>query len=204
MGAPTRGDQGVALPGVLLLAAFLVSVTGWLLGHVRVEQQMAQAGEHMEVAHRAATAALELAALSLGSVPEWAAVGALIVPLACPPAGAAIVASAPAAETMKLQAETRAGSRWGGNTPQWQLVWQCHAPGVLGRWPSRSPAPSLLVWAADDPEPDGDPLLSTNGRLLIRALAVGANGSRATAGATIQRDAAGAPVILGAWRTERW
>ena len=40
-----HSERGVALPGVLLLAAFLVGVTGWLVGHVRTDVGMRTANE---------------------------------------------------------------------------------------------------------------------------------------------------------------
>ena len=42
-----HSERGVALPGVLLLAAFLVGVTGWLVGHVRTDVGMRTANEEI-------------------------------------------------------------------------------------------------------------------------------------------------------------
>lgn len=196
-----RSDLGVALPGVLVLAAFLVGVTGWLIGHLRTDSEMAMAIEDTHVGGRVAEAALQIAALALGEVADWAAVDGLPLALACPPAAGGSAALDEAAERVWLQADTEASSRWGADTPQWQLLWACHAEEVLGRWPSRGAAPSVVVWVADEPEGDGLPLRSANQRLLLAAVAHAGGEARAAASVAIHRSGPGAPVTLGAWRT---
>ena len=196
-----RSDLGVALPGVLVLAAFLVGVTGWLIGHLRTDTAMTMAIEDTHSGGRVAEAALQIAALALGQVTDWTAVDGLSLALACPPASVGPVVLDAAAERVWLQADTDANSRWGPDTPQWQLLWTCHAEGVLGRWPTRGAAPSVVVWVADDPEGDGLPLRSANQRLLLAAVANAGGEARGGASVSITRSGPGAPVTLGAWRT---
>ncbi|MGI8672557.1 MAG: hypothetical protein ACR2LU_08100 [Luteitalea sp.] len=192
--------DGVALPAVLLLAAFLVAVSGWLLGHVRTEQEMARAGDHVDQARRTAAAGLEIAAAALGGVADWTVIAGLVVSVPCPLSDRAPVAIDAGAETVALQAQWDAASRWGRNTPRWQLAWQCDAAGVFGRWPARSAPPALLVWLADQPEADGVPDEDSDGRVMVHALAVGPGAARATASASVQRAGPGGQVSLAAWR----
>ena len=131
-----RNDRGVALPGVLLLAAFLVGVTGWLRRVTcRSDLALRVALEESAVATRVAEAAVEAVAMALGQQADWTL-------RRCTRAGAGLPASpgsvVPVGEVMErlwLQAETNAASRWGADTPAWQPLWTCHAAGVLGRWP---------------------------------------------------------------------
>ncbi len=62
-----RSELGVALPGVLVLAAFLVGVTGWLIGHLRTDTAMTLAIEDTHSGGRVAEAALQIVALALGA-----------------------------------------------------------------------------------------------------------------------------------------
>ena len=66
-----HNERGVALPGVLLLAAFLVGVTGWLAGHVRTDVGMRTANEEALLGRRLAESALQSAAMALGQQPDW-------------------------------------------------------------------------------------------------------------------------------------
>ena len=200
-----RSERGVALPGVLLLAAFLVGVTGWLIGHVRTDVEMRAANEDALIASRVAEAAVQSVAMALGQQQDWLAVDslALAMPLAlpCPSSVAPAVAVDEPAERQWLQAAMTASSRWGADTPVWQPLWACHAAGVLGQWPARGRNPSVLIWVADDPEGDGQPLRSGNQRLLLAAVANAGGGARGEASATVWRTGPGAPVVLAAWRT---
>lgn len=190
----------MALPGVLLLALFLVSVSGWLLGHVRTNQELAWSDVEARAVSRAADAGVAFSAQGLAGIVDWHVLDALSGALACPATGAPVTAVDAAQESSTLQASTNARSRWGSNTPQWRLLLTCHAPGVLGNWRDAARAPALLVWVADDPETDGDPLQSANQRLLLRAQASGSRGLRAEVTATVARTTPGAPVTLEAWR----
>ena len=195
-----RGQRGVALPGVLVFAAVLVGITGWLLGHVRVDAFLGRMSSADQQAVRLAEGAAALVAMSLGAASDWAPVSSLGAAPACPAASAPVVPADAASERAWAQAETDASSRWGAETPQWQLAWHCHAAAVLGRWPGPGSVPVVLVWVADEPEGDGQPLVSTNQRLLVRALALGAGGMRGVVTGTIERAAPGAPVTLASWR----
>jgi hypothetical protein len=196
------GQAGIALPGVLVLSAVLVGVSGWLVGHLRVETALAFELEEAHVASRVAEAALQAAALALGQAPDWTIVGGLGAGLVCPASGLAVVAIDEASERSWLQAETDAGSRWGADSPRWQTLWSCHGPGVLARWPHRHQAPGVVVWVADDPEGDGRPDRDTNQRLVLAAVARGREGVRASARAAIARSSPGAGVRLLAWQVE--
>lgn len=198
--SPGPSEQGMALPGVLLLAAFLVSVTGWLVGHTRTDVSLRAALEESHRATHVAEAALQSVAMSLQAVPDWTAVDALAAALVCPPAPAAVAALDEPEELAWLQREVAATSRWGADTPTWQPVWACHAAAVLGRWPDLGAIPSVAVWVADEPEGDRQPLRSTNQRLLLTAVARVGAGARGEATATLVRAGPGAAVELDAWR----
>lgn len=199
-----RSERGVALPGVLLLAAFLVGVTGWLVGHVRTDIDMRAANEDALVGSRLAEAALQSVAMALGQQPDWTPIAALTfalpLTLPCPSSATPLVPGDETRERTWLQDETNASSRWGADTPVWQPLWTCHAAGVLGQWPARGGNPSVLVWVADDPEGDGQPLRSANQRLLLMAVAHAGDGARGEASATVWRTGPGAPILLAGWR----
>ncbi len=194
-----RREAGVALPGVLLLAAFLVGITGWLVGHVRTDVVLAMEQRDEAAAVQLSAGALQAVALALAQVADWTVVGTA-PPMSCPAPTGPVVALDETQERAWLQAATDAASRWGADTPQWQPVWACHASGVLGRWPEGGAMPGVAVWVADDPEGDGSPLTSANQRLLLHAVAVGRSDARGMAAATISRQMPGAPVELAAWR----
>lgn len=194
-----RTDAGVALPGVLVFAAFLVGVSGWIAGHLRSDIVMTMELEEGNVAGRVAEAAVQEVALALGLAGDWTLVDSLPLALACPPAATAVTSVHEPTERAWLQAEVDAGGRWGSDTPQWHPLWICHGPGLLGRWPGRGAAPVVVVWVADDPEGDGQPTRSTNQRLLLAATAAGRDTARATVVAAIGRSSPGSPVRLLAW-----
>jgi hypothetical protein len=195
-----HSERGVALPGVLLLAAFLVGVTGWLVGHVRTDVGMRTANEEALLGRRLAESALQSAAMALGQQSDWMRVDALALVLPCPSSAVPIVPADELTDRTWLQDDMNASSRWGSDTPVWQPLWTCHAAGVLGRWPARGPNPSVVVWVADDPEGDGLPLRSGNQRLLLAAVAHVDAEARGEASATVWRTGPGAPVLLAAWR----
>ena len=197
---PGRSDAGVALPGVLLLSAFLVGITGWLVGHLRTDVALTAALEDAHTGARVAEAAAQAVALALAQQADWTSVDALALGLPCPASPTVVVPLDEGAERGWIQAEMDAGSRWGADTPEWQPVWQCHGAGVLERWPSRGATPAVAVWIADDPEGDGQPLRSANQRLLVTAVARTAGEGRGAASATVSRVAPGFPVELAAWR----
>jgi hypothetical protein len=194
-------ERGAALPAAMLLLACLVGVTGWLVGHVRVDREVAAALADEQETARLAEAATQVAALALARVPDWSRVDVIAVPLDCPAWPGAVVPLDGIAETAALQAVEDAASRWPAETPRWRLAWTCHAPGVFSVWPTRPPAPSVAVWVADDVEGDDEPGRDTNQRLRVHGVAAGRGGARASATATIGRTASGAPVTLLAWRT---
>jgi hypothetical protein len=196
-----HSERGVALPGVLLLAAFLVGVTGWLVGHVRTDSDMRVANEQALVGARLADAALQSVAMAIGLQPDWVPVDALALALPCPVSPTPVVPVDEPRERHWLQNQTNAASRWGPDTSSWQPLWVCHAAGVLGQWPVRGRNPSVVVWVADDPEGDSQPLRSGNQRLLLTAVAFAGGDARGEARATIWRTGPGAPVLLAAWRT---
>lgn len=194
-----RTDAGVALPAVLVFAAFLVGVSGWLAGHLRTDLAMTTELERSHDAARVAEAALQEVAIALGEASDWAPIDGLALSLTCPPAGMAVTTLAEASERAWLQADVDADARWGVDTPRWQPIWACHGPGLLGRWPARGAAPAVLVWVADDPEGDGQPNRSENQRLLLTAVAAGQGAIRVTARAAVVRSSPGAPVRLLSW-----
>jgi hypothetical protein len=194
-------DRGVALPGVLLLMAFLVGVSGWLVGHVRSDAALRIALDESSMATRVAEAAVEAVGMALGQQADWTFVDALAPALACPASPGVVVPVSEVMERLWVQAETNATSRWGADTPAWQAVWSCHAAGLLGRWPIPGVIPSVVVWVADDPEADGLPLRSLNQRLLVTAVARAGSRTLGEASATVTRVGPGAPVEVVAWRS---
>lgn len=198
--SPGDSDTGTALPAALVLLACLVGVTGWLAGHVRVDQDLARTLEDEQDAGRLAESAAQVVALSLAQVADWTRVDALVVPLPCVASSRPGIALDAVVEGRLLQASEDAASRWGGETPRWTLAWVCHAPGVLGYWPPAGLVPSVAVWIADDVEGDGDVARDRNQRLRVAAVAAGPGQTRASVQATVGRSASGAPVTLLAWR----
>ena len=194
-----RRDRGVALPGAVIVAAFLAGITGWLVGHVGTDEAMTRDVEDAMAAARVADAAVETVAHALRQATDWSSVGALPLALACPSATVAVIPLDEGRERAWVQAETDAGARWGAETPEWVFLWACHAPGILDRWPARGLAPSVVVWVADEPEGDGQPLLNGNGTLLLAAVAVARDGTRTATRAAIARTAPGDPVRILSW-----
>lgn len=194
-----RSRSGVALPGVLVFAAFLIGVSGWIVGHLRTDMAMSTELEEMFGDARLAEAALQEVALAMGQVTDWRPVDGLSLALPCPAAPAGIASLDEPSERLWLQREADAGSRWGTDSPRWHPLWSCHGPGLLDRWPLRGTAPAVAVWVADDPEGDGQPTLSGNQRLLLSAVARGRGGSRGAASAVIARSGPGATVRILAW-----
>lgn len=195
-------EAGVALPGVLVLAAVLTGVSGWLVGHLRLEAALAFELEEAQVVARLAEAAVQSAATALGQVPDWTPVDALGLGVVCPASATPVIPIHEPTERAWLQSETDAASRWGADSPSWQWLWACHGPGVLERWPHRQQAPSVVVWVADEPEGDNRPDRDTNQRLLLAATARGRDAVRVTTRAVVTRTAPGAAVRLLAWQTE--
>lgn len=195
-----RSERGIALPGVLLLAAFLVGVTGWLVGHVRTDVALSTELEDALAASRIAEAAVQSVAMALMHQANWAPIDSIALALPCAAPAVALVPLDEPAERAWIQAETDAASRWGPDTPRWRPIWQCHGAGLLGRWPVRGATPSVAVWVADDPEGDAQPLHSSNERVLLVAVARAGQVARGGASATVMRTGPGAPVVLAAWR----
>ncbi len=194
-----RSEWGVALPGAVIFAAFLAGITGWLVGHVATDEAMTRDVEDAAAAVRVADAAVGVAAHALGQAADWSSVGALAVPLTCPLSAMGVTPLDEGAERAWVQAETESGGRWSADAPQWMWLWTCHGAGLLHRWPARGPAPSVVVWVADDPEGDGQPLVSANGTLLLAAVAVARDGTRVITRAAIARSAPGEPVRILSW-----
>ncbi|WP_239489377.1 hypothetical protein [Luteitalea sp. TBR-22] len=184
--------------------ACLVSVTGWLIGHTRVDRDMTRTLADEREAARLAEAAVQLAALALGRVPDWSRVDALALPLSCADAPGPLVGLDAAAETSRVQAIEDAASRWGVDTPRWRLAWQCHAAGVLVAWPRAGTTPSVGIWVGDDVEGDGAPWIDTNQRIRVLGVVAGRGGARSSQVVTIARSASGAPVTLLAWRSGQY
>ena len=153
------------LPGVLLLAAFLVGVTGWLVGHVRTD--IAHASRRTRRLSRAS----RLAEAALQSVAHGAGPAARLDAGRRPGAGAAAHAALPALRWRSSPLTSRgsgrgcrtrrmpraAGGRHAGLAAALDVPCRGRA-GRSGRLVAR--IPSVLVWVADDPEGDGQPLRS--------------------------------------------
>ena len=103
------------------------------------------------------------------------------------------------AETTLMQAKSDAEARRGANNPRWRLfLFQPLA--AIAR--DASVREYVLAWVADDPsETDDDPLMDANGRVVIRARAVGRFGLHRTVDMTIGVQSLGVGIL--SWREVR-
>ena len=78
-----HSERGVALPGVLLLAAFLVGVTGWLVGTCAPTSACEPRTRRRSCGRRLAESAVQSVAMALGQRPDWTPVDSLALALPC-------------------------------------------------------------------------------------------------------------------------
>lgn len=149
------------------MALSLVAVLGALgAGLAIVVSTESAIAQHFYAARRlryASDAALELATQTLATAAEW---------------------------DLVLRANRQAGDpRVALESPggPWRLVLECRLSDVSGN--GEDDGEVLAAWVADDSEDaDGDESTDSNGRLLLRGLAVGLAGGRAWSAATVARD----------------
>ena len=95
--------------------------------------------------------------------------------------------------TGQLQALTDTANLWGANNPQWKLFAYAPLKDMLPERRDRQPE-YIAVWVADDPadsidgvNPDGDPLVDSNGTLTLHAEAFGPTGTHKVIEVTVAR-----------------
>ncbi|MEX2661797.1 MAG: pilus assembly PilX N-terminal domain-containing protein, partial [Vicinamibacterales bacterium] len=205
-------QQGAALI-IALMAMMLLTALGATVFMVsRTETAISNNYRDSQEALYAADAAIERVVQDLLMVPRWNnilagsvtssfTVGNRYDPLVLPAGGQTTLDTAtcptapspPGSATCELQRRTDEENLWGTNNPKWRLF----AWGPLSELLSTATIDSRMyvaVWVADDPadgpdltNPDGDPLLDSNGVLTIRAEAIGVRGTRKTIEVTVAR-----------------
>jgi hypothetical protein len=136
----------------------------------------------------AADAAAARAVADLGGLADWSDVLAGTVTSTFVDANPA--PTLPSGETADLAALTRdwqrrsdRASHWGADNPVWRLFASGPLAAATGVVPAPDPA-YLVVWVADDPgDNDGDPLVDSNGVVMLRSQALGPR--RATRAVTL-------------------
>lgn len=156
----------MALIGALLLSVVLSTALGGMAMIAAIERRAA-AGYRTSLQLRAAAeGAAILAMQELGAAADWSPplAGSGSAYWTNPPPGLDI-----AALTARLRSETMMGSAHGADTPVWQVFVQAGWRQVTGA----SGTTAVVAWIADDwTETDGNPAADTNGRILIRSVAV--------------------------------
>ncbi len=206
-------DRGIAVVLALLLAVLLGAIAAALLALTTTETSISLSFRHGQEASHGAEAALERALHDLAAMADWSAA------LSAPPANATstfddgeTVPRTPAGRSLDLarltsdrqaESDARAGPDvFGADSPEWRLF--AHAPlSALLRGPGLDLPLYLVVWVADDEwDGDGDPTTDRNGRILVRAQAFGAGGTRRSVEARVGRTGGGDLQLLG-WREPR-
>lgn len=169
-----RSEQGSALVVALALVAILGALGAGLAIVVSTESAIAQNFHAATRLRYASDAALELATYTLTNEPDWGVVLRLDRPATDP----RVASEAPGAA--------------------WRLVLERSLLDVVARGDERGEL--LAAWVVDDPEDaDGDESADSNGRLALRAVAIGLAGGRAWTAATIARD-----IVKGTPTPVRW
>jgi hypothetical protein len=209
----TANDHGIAVVLALLLAVLLGAIAAALLALTTTETSISLSFRHGQEAAYGAEAALERALHDLAAMADWSTA------LSAPPGNATstfddgeTVPRTPAGRSLDLarltsdrQAESDAHAGpdvFGADSPEWRLF--AHAPlTALLRGPGLDLPLYLVVWVADDEwDGDGDPTVDRNGRILVRAQAFGAGGTRRSVEARVGRTGGG-DLQLVAWREPR-
>ena len=201
-------DGGAAIV-LALLATALLGALGLGVASLSTTEMAAAANFRVDTETRyAADAAIEFSTAEVRGVSDWSAIlsgavrSVLVGPTLTPilPSGGAIDLGAMTAE---IQAASDAAFGLGANNPRWVLF----ADGLLS---DLAPAaflaarPYVAVWVADDPaETDGNPVVESNGLLMLMARAMGPGGSMRAIEAMLGRPATGtgaADVRIVSWR----
>ena len=196
-----RSDAGVALPGVLLLAAFLVGVTGWLVGHLRTDVALDRRARGVAPARASRRRPFRRSPWRWRSRPTGPAWMRLRSALACPAAPAVVAPLDEAVERGWLQA--RDGCRQPVGRRHARVAAGLAVPRrrrarAAGRRGARHPP-----WSSGSrtiPKATGSRCAALNQRLLVTAVARAPERARGAASATVSRASPGAPVELAAWR----
>lgn len=196
----TTDVRGGALPGVLMVMAWLTAIGGWLLAHVVWDQRVASVDTTTTALAAVADAMGEAARREVGRVADWQALTTADAPRPCPGGGSALPPEIDVAQaTARLQAATDALSRWpSAARPAWRLFTACPATALLGQWRGRLEPPWALAWVADDPDggvDGGAPI-----QLVLHVVATRPAGGWTTRTLTIRRYPAQMQPRLVAWR----
>jgi len=210
------GERGSALIIALMAMMLLTGLAAGLVMVSTTETKIASNYSTGQEALYAADAAVERVMQDLLMVPRWNDIlqgtshsafidGSMGAPKTLPGGGLLRLCDSTgpdcgtATATGQLQAETDTANLWGGNNPRWRLF----AWGPLNSILPASEVDSAMyvaVWVADDPAdalpdaqgnpgptPDDNPLVDSNGTLMLRAEAYGPGGARKVVEATIAR-----------------
>ncbi|MEO8075629.1 MAG: PilX N-terminal domain-containing pilus assembly protein [Acidobacteriota bacterium] len=198
-----RQEQGIALLCTLMVTMLLGMLGAVLVFLVTTESLISANQRTAQRSLYAADAGIERAIAGLRTLPDWRSVpgggGEPSLPdfldgASSPRLGDGTILDL-AQLTTARQAESDALYDVSANRPVWALL--AHAP--LDRLTaSRSPAPYVIVWIADDvDETDGDPLHDSNGVLMLRAEAFGMLGARRRLEATVASESQAVAVPAG-------
>ena len=208
----TRPDNesGSALLIAILLVLMLTAVASVVALNSRIETLVAanfrQGHEALFVARGGLARAIQdLSALAdwtpvLSGTPSTFTSGAATGSRQLPGGDVVILCCGPGTLTDALQQRANGGRSWGADTP----VWQLYAWGAAADWlpAGRSTNPFYLaVWVADDvDDADGNPLVDSNGTIVVHALSLGPLTARRSVEATVQhqRRPDGTPLGSGA------
>jgi len=192
-----HGERGAALVVALLLGLLLVALTAALVPLSTIETEVAANHRRAVEGLYAAEAAAALAAAELGGLPDWSVV--LNGSVRSAHWGASLAPTMPDGRTVDLAAVAGLlGARGaGGDDAGRGLTWTLVAHGDLASWvglPSGFGPWLVAVWAADDPaDADGDPLVDSNGALVLHAAAYGPRGASRALQATLVRQGLAPP-----------
>ena len=192
-----HGERGAALVVALLLGLLLVALIAALVPLSTIETEVAANHRRAVEGLYAAEAAAALAAAELGGLPDWSVV--LNGSVRSARWGASLAPTMPDGRTVDLATIAGLlGARGaGGDDAGRGLTWTLVAHGDLASWvglPSGFGPWLVAVWVADDPaDADGDPLVDSNGALVLHAAAYGPRGASRALQATLVRQVLAPP-----------
>lgn len=199
-----HGDTGVILLGALIVMLAMLGIGLGVLLVTDVDvRASANQRDHLEV-RASSEAALELGISELARRADWGPLlrgdagllfsGAWRVPSTGEPIDEAAL-------TAEAQRQVYGPNRWGADTPQWRLVGH-GVPGADLPVAGLSNRSYVLLWISDDVgEGDGDVWEDTNGRVVLRAEALGPRNSRAVVQAVVGRAGTTGIVRRIGWRS---
>ena len=173
----------VALMILALLTSLGLSVALSSITEARISESYAAGIEMLY----AADAAVERSTVDLVAIADWSRVldGTSLSDVSDGVPGVRVL---PDGSPLDLRTVTvAAAGPWGANNPRWRLYASAPLDAML---PADAAAPRayVAVWTGDDPgETDGDPLVDSNGTILLVAHAYGRSGVRRAVEVVIAR-----------------